>query len=163
MHNKSTPIMFKYIFTIAFAVASLTVLAQSNKEDVDFIQSIYGKEKKQVVAQFVQLEGAQKDAFWKLYDEYETQRKELGHQRVALLERYAKNYTTLDDATTDKITMDMMALGAKTDKLITTYYKKMKKESTIKAAAQFVQIEAYLLSQVRTAIFESIPLIDELK
>jgi hypothetical protein len=155
--------MFKFIFTIAFAVASLTVLAQSNKEDVDFIQSIYGKEKKAVVAQFVQLEGAQKDAFWKLYDEYETKRKELGQQRVALLERYAKNYTTLDDATTDKITMDMMSLGAQTDKLITTYYKKMKKESTVKAAAQFVQIEAYLLSQVRTAIFESIPLIDELK
>ena len=155
--------MSKQILIIACLLASFTTMAQSNKEDVDFIQSIYGKEKKAVVAEFIQLEGAQKDAFWKLYDEYETKRKELGQQRVALLERYAKNYTTLDDATTDQITKDMMSLGAKTDKLITTYYGKLKKASTIKAAAQFVQIESYLLSEVRTAIFESIPLIDELK
>ena len=57
----------------------------------------------------------------------------------------------------------MVKLGAKTDKLIGTYYKKMKKGSTVKAAAQFVQIESYLLSVVRSAIFESIPIIDELK
>lgn len=155
--------MSKQILFIACMVVSIASMAQSNKEDVDFIQSIYGKEKKTIVAQFVQLEGAQKDAFWKIYDEYEAKRKELGHQRVALLERYAKNYTTLDDATTDQITKDMLSLGAKTDKLINTYYGKLKKASTVKAAAQFVQIESYLLSAVRTSIFESIPIIDELK
>lgn len=155
--------MIRQTLTFICLLAAANVFAQSNKEDVDFIQSIYGKEKKAVVAQFVKLEGAQNDAFWRIYDEYETKRKELGQQRVALLERYAKNYTTLDDATTDKLTMDMVALGAKTDKLIGTYYKKLKKESTVKAAAQFVQIEAYLLSVVRASIFESIPIIDELK
>jgi hypothetical protein len=61
--------------------------AQSNKEDIDLIQSIYGKEKKTIVADFIKLEGAQKDAFWKLYDEYETKRKALGQKRVALLEK----------------------------------------------------------------------------
>jgi len=155
--------MSKKNLIIAFMCLSLGAMAQSNKEDVDFIQSIYGKEKKAVVAQFIQLDGPQKDAFWKIYDEYEVKRKELGHQRVALLERYAKNYTTLDDATTDQITKDMLSLGVKTDKLINTYYGKLKKASSVKAAAQFVQIESYLLSEVRTAIFESIPLIDELK
>jgi hypothetical protein len=155
--------MYKNTLFFICLLISAGAFAQSNKEDVDFIQSIYGKEKKTIVAQFVKLEGAQSDAFWKLYDEYENERKALGHERVALLERYAKNYTTLDDATTDKITMYMVALGDKTDKLIGTYYKKMKKESTVKAAAQFVQIESYLLSVVRSAIFESIPVIDELK
>jgi hypothetical protein len=155
--------MYKNALFVICLLISAGTFAQSNKEDVDFIQSIYGKEKKTIVAQFVKLEGAQSDAFWKLYDEYETKRKELGHQRVALLERYAKDYATLDDATTDKLITDMVALGAKTDKLIGTYYKKMKKESTVKAAAQFVQIESYLLSVVRSSIFESIPVIDELK
>lgn len=147
----------------ACMVTAVTISAQSNKEDVDFIQSIYGKEKKAIVAQFVQLDGERKDAFWKVYDEYEVKRKELGHQRVALLQRYASDYNTLDDATTDQMIKDMVALGSKTDKLIGTYYKKLKKVSTVKAAAQFVQIEAYLLSEVRAAIFESIPVIGELK
>ncbi len=152
----------KKLLVIAALFVSAAGFAQSNKEDVDFIQSIYGKEKKQIVAGFIKLEGAQKDAFWKLYDEYETQRKDLGKQRVALLERYANGYMTMDDASTDQIMKDMMALGLKTDKLMSTYYAKIKKASGVKAAAQFVQIEAYLLSAVRATIMENIPFIGEL-
>ena len=105
----------KKLIVIAALFISVAGFAQSNKEDVDLIQSIYGKEKKTIVAEFIKLEGAQKDAFWKLYDEYETQRKELGKQRIALLERYANSYQTLDDATTDKLMTDMMSLSVKTD------------------------------------------------
>ncbi len=152
----------KKLLVIAALFVSATGFAQSNKEDVDFIQSIYGKEKKEIVAGFIKLEGAQKDAFWKLYDEYETQRKELGKQRISLLERYANGYNTMDDATTDKLMKDMLALGAKTDKLVNTYYGKIKKASGVKAAAQFVQIESYLLSAVRATILENIPFIGEL-
>jgi len=152
----------KKLLVIAALFVSAVGFAQSNKEDVDFIQSIYGKEKKEIVAGFIKLEGAQKDAFWTLYDEYETKRKDLGKQRVALLERYANGYMTMDDASTDQIMKDMMALGLKTDKLMGTYYGKIKKASGVKAAAQFVQIEAYLLSAVRATIMENIPFIGEL-
>jgi hypothetical protein len=152
----------KKLLVIAALFVSAAGFAQSNKEDVDFIQSIYGKEKKIIVSDFIKLEGAQKDAFWKIYDEYETERKELGKKRVALLERYANSYMTLDDATTDQLTKDMMALGIKTDKLINTYYGKIKKASGVKAAAQFVQLETYFLSVIRAAIFENIPFIGEL-
>lgn len=152
----------KKLFVIAALFISTAGFAQSNKEDVDFIQSIYGKEKKAIVAEFIKLEGAQKDAFWKLYDEYEVQRKELGKKRIALLERYANSYMTLSDAETDKLMQDMMALGLANDKLQKTYYGKMKKVSGVKAAAQFLQIEAYLLSAVRATILENIPFIGEL-
>jgi hypothetical protein len=57
---------------------------------------------------------------------------------------------------------DMMALGLANDKLQKTYYGKMKKSSGVKAAAQFLQIEAYLLSAVRATIMENIPFIGEL-
>lgn len=152
----------KKLFVIAALFISTAGFAQSNKEDVDFIQSIYGKEKKTIIAEFIKLEGAQKDAFWKLYDEYEVQRKELGKKRIALLERYANSYMTLSDAETDKLMQDMMALGLANDKLQKTYYGKMKKASGVKAAAQFLQIEAYLLSAVRATIMENIPFIGEL-
>ena len=152
----------KTILIAAALLVSTISFAQSNKEDIDFIQAMYGKEKKEIVAGFIKLEGAQKDAFWKLYDEYETQRKELGKKRVSLLEKYAANYGTMDDASTDALMKEMNALGLKTDKLIDTYYGKIKKASSVKAAAQFVQIEIYLLSVVRATILESIPFIGEL-
>lgn len=154
--------MKKLVFLAALFISSVAA-AQSNKEDVDFIQSIYGKEKKMIVADFIKLEGTQKDAFWKVYDEYEAKRKELGQKRIALLERYANNYMTLDDAATSQIIKETAALGLQTDKLISTYHKKLEKAAGVKAAAQFFQLESYFLSAIRTAIFESIPFIGELK
>lgn len=152
----------KKLFLLAAICFSTVAFAQSNKEDVDFIQSIYGKEKKTIIADFIKLEGAQKDAFWKLYDEYETKRKELGKKRIALLEKYASAYSTIDDAKASEITKETIKLGAETDKLIASYHKKMEKASGAKAAAQFYQIEAYFLSVIRASILESIPFIGEL-
>lgn len=153
--------MKKLLIVCALCVSTFTY-AQSNKEDVDFIQSIYGKEKKTIVAGFVVLEGSQKDAFWKLYDEYEVKRKELGQKRISALEKYTSNYMTLDDATTSKIINDLASIGVSTDKLIVTYHKKIEKVAGAKAAGQFFQIESYLLSAVRVAIYENIPFIGEL-
>lgn len=152
----------KKLFTLLALCFSTVVFAQSNKEDVDFIQSIYGKEKKTIIADFIKLEGAQKDAFWKLYDEYETKRKDLGKKRIALLEKYANTYSSIDDAAASEITKETIKLGAETDKLIATYHKKMEKAAGAKAAAQFYQIEAYFLSVIRASILESIPFIGEL-
>jgi hypothetical protein len=153
--------MKKLLILVALCLPALA-FAQSNKEDVDIIQSLYGKEKKAVVAEFIKLEGAQKDAFWKLYDEYETKRKELGKKRVALLEKYASSYTTIDDATTSQVMKETIALGAETDKLLATYFKKIEKAAGAKPAAQFYQLEAYLLSVIRASILENIPFIGEL-
>lgn len=152
----------KKLFILLSICLSTAAVAQSNKEDVDFIQSIYGKEKKAIVADFIKLEGAQKDAFWKLYDEYEMKRKDLGKKRVALLEKYAAGYGSMDDAALSKNIKETAALGAQTDKLISTYHKKIEKAAGAKAAAQFFQIEVYLLSSIRAAILESIPFIGEL-
>lgn len=152
----------KKLFILSLLLVSVSVMAQSNKEDVDFIQSIYGKEKKMIVADFIKLDDAKKDAFWKLYDEYETKRKELGKKRIALLEKYATSYIDMDDATASKITKETASLAAETDKLIATYSKKIEKAAGAKPAAQFYQLEAYFLSAIRVSIFESIPFIGEL-
>jgi hypothetical protein len=137
--------------------------AQSNKEEIDMFQSVFGMEKKALVAEFIKLEGAQKDAFWKTYDEYETKRKALGQQRIAVLNRYANSYATLDDLTTDEIIKDVISLQGKNDKLIADYYKKIKKSAGSKPAAQFYQIEGYILSKIRSTIMENIPLIGDLE
>jgi len=154
---KKVSILFFSLFVSGLA------LAQSNKEDVDIIQSVLGKEKKALVTEFLKLEaGPKTDAFWKLYDEYETERKILGKQRIALLEKYASSYGSTDDVQTDQLIKEMQTLQGKTDKLIIKYYGKIKKESSVKTAAQFYQLEAYFLSVIRATILHSIPFIGEL-
>ncbi len=152
----------KHLLIIAALFISTFGFAQSAQEEVDLIQSLYGMQKKEIVADFVKLEGAQKDAFWKLYDAYELERKVLGQRRINLLATYAEFYSSLNDDATDILIKEMNTIALKNDKLISTYYGKMKKPAGVKAAAQFVQIESYLLSSIRAAILEEIPFIGEL-
>ncbi len=58
--------------------------AQSNKEETDFYQSIFGMAKKEVVTYFLKIEN--NNPFWAMYDEYETKRKELHKERLAAFE-----------------------------------------------------------------------------
>lgn len=136
--------------------------AQTANEEVDLIQALYGAQKKEIVAGFIQLEGEQKDAFWALYDEYETERKALGIQRINLIGVYAEFYHDLDDGGTDVLVKEMLKLVDKNDALIAKYYGKLKKKAGVKPAAQFVQIEHYLLSAIRSEILEEIPFIGQL-
>ncbi|HET6542321.1 MAG TPA: hypothetical protein VFG46_17645 [Chryseolinea sp.] len=153
--------MKKTLLTMLMVALTFFAFSQSNKEEVDLVQSVFGMEKKAMAAEFIKLEGAPKDAFWVAYDEYETKRKDLGKKRIGLLEKYVNGYSTLDDASMDQITKEIISLQGETDKLIVTYYNKIKKGSGVKAAAQFYQFENYILSKIRAEILENIPLIGE--
>lgn len=147
--------------TLAVAILATCSLAQSSNEELDLIQAALGMEKKAAFAEFIKVEGAQADAFWKLYDEFEVKRKELGKKRIELLKKYADQYESITDEETAEILKETIALGKSNDNLIATYANKMKKPAGIKAATQFYQLESYILSVVRASILESIPFIGE--
>jgi len=152
----------KNLLLIALLFISAYGYAQSNKEEVDLFQSMYGMDKKELVAEFIKPQGAAKDAFWKLYDEYEVERKEIGKERISLLQKYAANYATMDEKTMDEVMQASMDLVSKTEKLQASYYGKLKKAVGVKPAAQFLQLESYLNSAIRAAILEEIPFIGEM-
>jgi hypothetical protein len=136
--------------------------AQSDVEEIDFIQSIMGAEKKQIMSQFLDLQGPSADAFWKLYDEYEVKRKSLGKERIALIKQYAEEYDGITSEQTDALMSKAIKLRKTNDKLVDSYYKKIKKVAGSKTAAQFHQLESYIQAAVRTELFSNIPLIGEL-
>ena len=144
-------------------VLATQLYAQINSDEMQMFQSLFGMPKKEIVAEFVKVEGAKNDLFWKLYDEYESNRKQLGEKRFASFNNYVKNYSRLSAAETDEIMEDIILLTTSQDKLIAQYYKKIKKSISINVAAQFYQIEWYLQSQIRTNILENIPMINDLE
>ena len=153
--------MKKYFLIISALFLVSFGWAQSNKEEIDLLQAAFGQDKKTVVADFVQLSPTQKDAFWKLYDEYETQRKELGKQRIALLQQYANQYQTMTSEQADSWTKKVMDLQKKTDNLITTYYGKVRSASDGIVALQFYQMENYILSVIRAQVLEQVPFVEK--
>jgi hypothetical protein len=155
--------MKKYILIIAVLFMASFAKAQSNKEEVDLMQAAFGMDKKAVVMEFVHPSETQKDAFWKLYDEYETQRKTFGKQRIELLEQYAKQYENMTSEQADAWSKKVIDLQGKTDKLIVSYYGKIRKISDGIVATQFYQIENYILAGIRAQILDEIPFVEKKK
>jgi len=147
--------------TVIFFLAITATFAQSNKEEIEFYQSIFGMEKKAIVSDFVSLEGEAATEFWTLYDAYEVERKANGQKRVEILDKYTTNYLELDDESTDALIAEAMKVRDTKNKLIKKYYKSMKKASGVKAAAQFYQLENYFASAVSITLTEQIPFIGE--
>jgi hypothetical protein len=148
------------LIILALLMAGITK-AQTNKEEVDYFQSIFGMEKKKMVADFVNvdLDATKSAAFWTLYDEYEAKRKELGKERIELLKQYAENYDKMTPETADSWMKEVIKLGSSTDKLILTYYKKVKKATDPIVALKFYHIENYILTGIRVSILEEIPFV----
>ena len=142
-------------------IAVVSAFSQSDKEEVEMYQSIFGMEKKAVVAEFIKLEGEPATAFWKLYDEYETVRKAHGQKRIDLLDKYVSSYETLDDEKTAEITKEMISLGNEYNKLILKYQKSINKACGVKPSAQFYQLEIYFQSTICLTLMEQIPFIGE--
>jgi len=154
----------KKLLVFGFALTFVSPLcAQINNDEMQMFQTMFGMPKKEIVAEFVKIEPSKNDLFWKLYEEYENNRKQLGQKRFVVLNNYVKNYSKLSAAETNEIMEDIILLTTSQDKMIARYYNKMKKAISIATAAQFYQIEWYLQSQVRTNILESIPMISELE
>tara|TARA_B100000809_G_scaffold32497_1_gene28383 strand:+ start:55770 stop:56246 length:477 start_codon:yes stop_codon:yes gene_type:complete len=149
-------------FMIACMLAPLAMLAQTEKNDTDFFKALFGVDKITIVQDFINVNAAQKDAFWATYKEYEIDRKEQRTARIELITDYAENYTSLTDDKLDDLCAESIKQKSKNAKLIKKYYKKLKKDGGSKAAAQFLQVENYFLNLSRVAVSENIPFIGEL-
>lgn len=155
--------MKKIVFGILL-ITSTQLIAQSGmKDDVAIIQSVYGKNKKDLVGAYMKLAEPQASAFWVVYDAYENERKDLGMKKMELINEYAKNYETLTEEKADELTKAALKNNVEVEKLISKYYDKTKKVIGSVNAAKFVQLEAYLQTSVRSEIQDAIPFIGEIE
>ena len=149
MYNKLLSLVF-----IAFL--SLSTFAQSSQDEIQLMQSLYGMEKRDIVAEFVELSEVQATEFWALYDEYENQRKELGKKKYQLLQSYVDDYGQVKAEDADAFMKQAIPLRIKSDKLTDNYYKKVKSKTDPIVAMQFYQIENYLADAIKMELLEDI-------
>jgi hypothetical protein len=149
--------MKKVTLLLCVLFLAVFVNAQSAKEEIELMQAAFGMEKKAMVAEFVSVDPAQKDAFWNLYDEYETSRKELGQKRIELYNQYVEKFDKMDNVTAESWTKEILDLKKKTDALINSYYAKIKKVTNPVVALQFYMIEEYILTGIRFSVLDELP------
>ena len=141
----------------------LNLHAQTDEDDIDYIQSVFGEERREIYEEFIQAEGTAGTEFWRLYDDYEARLLTMAKKRFELLDKYADNYDNHTPEQLDQLMRNIIQQKSNVDKLINGYYKKIRKASGPKVAAQFWQMENYILGVTRTAIMETVPFIGELE
>ncbi|WKK64641.1 hypothetical protein [Lutimonas zeaxanthinifaciens] len=149
--------MLKPILTFSLIISMCFLgISQSNQDELQLMQSLYGMEKRDIVAEFVELSEAQENEFWVLYDEYENKRKALGQERFDLLQRYVNDYGEVRPENAENFMKQAIPIRIKTDKLRDTYYQKIKSRTDPVVAMQFYQIENYLSDAIRMELLEEI-------
>ena len=148
---------------LSFLLFTASVSAQSDKDDIDIAQSIFGKTKRVIVDEYLKISIEKNNNFWVLYDSYEEKRKAISRERYELLKKYADNYETLNDETASKLALGYMANDKKTNKLNKVYFKRFKREIGGLKAATLFQIEMYVMTAMHASVQSEIPVIGELE
>lgn len=154
----------KKLFLLLLFMVTSSIFAQStDKEDLEIIQGIYGKSKKELVQSYMTIPEFQAAGFWKIYDEFETERKVLGTAKVKIINDYAMNYANLTEESADKIAKAGLKNNMDYQKLFSKYYDKYKREVGAVNAAKIIQFENYMQTTVQSEIQNSIPFIGEME
>ena len=96
--------MKKYMVPF-FMLFFISVSAQVTKDDVNLVQAMYGKDKRDLMQAYMHFkDAASEKSFWKMYDAYEAERKKLGERYFNILQSYIDNYEKLTNQKADELT-----------------------------------------------------------
>ena len=149
------------ILITAFLAFNVSFAQDDMSEEIAMMQEIFGAEKKAIIEQNVDLSGQDGNAFWKLYDEYEAQRQEIGQAKLELLQKYTNKKGALTNQQAKDLMAEAVPLRTAEDKLILNFTKRIEKATNALISVQFYQIEHYISDGIRFSILNNIDFIQD--
>lgn len=137
------------------------LFAQTIQEEFDYVQKLFGKEKKLVVEAIMELNSEKASAFWPVYEAYENERAFLAKERMQTIYDYLNKYSVFTDIEVDDLANRTLKNDLSLSKLHSKYYKKFQKAVSAHDAAKFLQLDTYIHNTIRNAIQQELPFIDE--
>ena len=119
----------------------------------------FKKERRQLIADNLQLTDTEAKDFWPIYDRLEQDITVMLNNRTRIIAEFGENYDQMTDDMARKLLMDYMNLEEQRTQLWKTYFKKFEKVLPIKKLARYYQIESKIRAFVDAGIAEEIPLI----
>lgn len=153
--------MKKFFLFAILTIFAIALKAQTSFDENSLIQSLYGMEKRELIAKHIKIDAEKSDLFWQLYDEYEIARKEIGMKRARNIEDYSKKYENLTNEDADALVKASMELQKGFIGLWDKTYKKMAISISPVTVAQFIQAEMFLENMIRQELAMEIPMIGE--
>ena len=154
------------LILIGIAILSMKGLAfaQTEKEDLSIAQALFTKSKKSIISTYLKIENSDQNAsFWRMYDQYEVNRKSIVMERMSILSDYMDNYFAIDDDKASRITEKLMTSDQRMNALDKKYFKSFSKIVGSKQAMKLFQIEQYIQTVMFASVLAQTPILDELE
>jgi hypothetical protein len=157
--------MKKKIFSLTLLAVfiGIAAMAQNFKDELDVIQSVWGKNKKALTQDFLQLSPEQATVFGPIYDGYLEARKKITQVRGEAMQTFANKNAQLDDATSKDMVTKLMKNNKNLASLQSKTFKKLSKALSPAKAAQWWQLESYIDAEIRAAILGELPFLEPVK
>jgi hypothetical protein len=153
-----------FLALVVVLVPTLRLAAQANAdEELQLVRDQWGVDKKQLIMDYMKFTDKESKAFWPVYDSYMRAHRPLMDKRIALIKDYAKNYEKLTDLKATELTNKVLDNDMAISKLQKDYYAKFSKVVSPLRASQYMQVEYYLQTTVKSMIQDEIPFIGQLE
>ena len=145
---------------VALVAAAAPSFAQSATDEIELIRVIIEAERKVVVATNMDLSDAESEAFWPVYNEFETAVRSVNDKRVKILTELAQNFETLTDEQATDLLEEHFKFQQERVKVRKSYMKKFKKVLSGKQVARFYQIDGKIDTIIDYDVARSVPLVN---
>jgi hypothetical protein len=117
------------------------------------------EERRNIFAANLALDPAERERFWKIYDEYVKEREPLEKERFSLLQRFAQSYEAMSDDQAMALALVSGRLQVTDVQLRLKYAETLRKKMSGRVAARFFQIDDYVTTATRMNTLSRIPLV----
>jgi len=135
----------------------------STEEEMQLVRDQWGVDKKQLIMDYMKFTDAESKTFWPVYEAFMKENRQVMDARIGLIKDYANNFDNLTNAKATELTNKLIDNDMAISKLQKTYYAKFSQAITPKRASQYLQVEYYLLTNIKTMIQDEIPFIGQLE
>lgn len=115
--------------------------------------------KKALVANNMPLTQAQADAFWPVYDAYQSDLGAINDRTMTLINNYAANYNAMTEQVASQLTTGLVQIEQDRVNLMKSYLPQFQKVLPAKLVARYYQIENKIRAAVVYALADQIPLV----
>ena len=109
----------------------------------------------------IELTDTQKDSFWTVFNQFETERSAVTGKNLQLVQTYAANFSTLTNDQLMQMLKEVTANSKKQIDLRAKYADQIAKKVDPKIGARFYQIDDYLTTAGRLDVMNNLPLVGE--
>ena len=133
--------------------------AQSTADEIELVRSVVQTGRKAVVVKNMKLSDAESEAFWPVYNEFETSMRVVNDRRVKVLTELARDFETLTDEQAVDLLEQFFKFQQERVKVRKSFLKKFKKVLSGKQVTRFYQIDSKIDTMIDFDIARTVPLV----